>query len=280
MNWIKNHLIVLISIIILLIPGCFEPVEVPEADAPPTDGSDSGIVLDGSHQNPAWSPDGVQMVFTLYQNGYDDSPADLYILDTDTDTVRLLTGDDFWNVNWIGSAWNDTTNRIVFSSTQDDHDDVFSISDSGSTGDEFQLTNRASLAINPSFSSNGDYIVFESYTSDSDPHGAIVKVDVDGDKIFKTLTDTAFDCRKPNWALVGDLILYQKYESKQWDIWVMDTDGINDRKVTSDSGNKIDGSWSPDGKHIVYASDEGDLDYPNIFTISVEGGELGANTDD
>lgn len=72
MNWIKNHLIVFLSITILLIFGCFEPVEVPEADAPPTEGSEAEIDLDGRHQNPAWSSDGIQMVFILYHNGYGD----------------------------------------------------------------------------------------------------------------------------------------------------------------------------------------------------------------
>ena len=86
------------------------------------------------------------------------------------------------------------------------------------------------------------------------------------------LTIASDDCRQPNWSPAGNLILYQRQVSGQWDIWVMNTDGSNKTQITSGTGDKTDASFSPDGQWIVYSSDEMGLDYANLFIISITGG--------
>ena len=52
----------------------------------------------------------------------------------------------------------------------------------------------------------------------------------------------------------------------------MGPDGGDPQQITAGPGDKTDASFSPDGRWIVYSSDEGDLAYANLFIIPVTGG--------
>jgi hypothetical protein len=56
------------------------------------------IALGGSLQNPAWSPDGTKIAFTRFRNGYNKAPADVWILDLTSSTVRVTVADGASNV--------------------------------------------------------------------------------------------------------------------------------------------------------------------------------------
>lgn len=232
------------------------------------------VSASGSIQNPAWSPDSTKILFTSFRNGYNKEPADLLIINPGTLSVSTLVAEGSGNINLPGSSWNPATNKIVFASTRDPHDEIYIIDDNGKTGDEIRITDRSDkVAYEPTFSPDGDWVVFESHLLDVEGYGVITKYKVDGSLSYQPLTDETDDCRQPNWSPAGDLILYQKFFEGQWDIWVMDSAGSNKKRVTSGTGDKTDASFSPVGQWIVYSSDEGDLDFANLFIIPVAGGE-------
>ncbi|MFC1849846.1 hypothetical protein ACFL27_06520 [candidate division CSSED10-310 bacterium] len=227
----------------------------------------------GSLQNGAWSPDSDALVFTRFRNGYNMEPADLFIIDLASNSVRTLVSDGSGNVNLPGSCWHSSSESIIFSSSREPHDEIYLIDDGGSTGDEDQITDRADyVAYEPSFSPDGLWVVFESHPVDVEDQGVITKFRIDGSGSYIALTEANDDCRQPNWAPAGNLICYQKLSDGSWNIWVMNTDGSNKKKVTSGAGDKTDASFSPDGQWIVYSSDENELAYANLFIISVSGG--------
>ncbi len=238
------------------------------------------VSITGSLQNGAWSPEGDEVVFTRFRKGYNKGPADLYVCDLDGDGLRTLVADGSGNVSLPGSAWNAQTGLIVFSSSREPHDEIFVIPADGAPGDEQAVTSRdAFMAYEPSFSPDGQWVVFESHPLDVEGHGVITKSRVDGTEGYFALTGESDDCRQPNWSPAGDLILYQRYQQGRWDIWTCDTDGADHRRVTSGEWDDTDASFSPDGQHIVYSSNEGNLEFANIFVIPVGGGPAVRVTD-
>ncbi len=231
------------------------------------------IPVDGSLQNPVWSPDSNSLLFTRFRDGYNAEPADLFVVDLGSSSTRVLISDGSGNVNLPGSSWNPLTRRIVFSSSREPHDEIYLLDDYGSPGDEVKITDRTNrVAYEPSLSPDGQWIVFESHKLDAEDNGTIVKYKIDGTMPYQNLTNSDEDCRQPNWSPTGDKILYQKLSAGQWDIWIMNNDGANRQRVTSGSGDKTDVSFSPDGQWIVYSSNQFGLEFSNLFIIPVSRG--------
>ena len=232
------------------------------------------ISVEGSLQNPAWSPDGNSLLFTRFRDGYNAGPADLFVVELGPSDLRALISDGSENVNLPGSSWSPLAGTIVFSSSREPHDEIYLVDDYGSPGDEVQITDRANMvAYEPSFSPDGQWVVFESHELDVEDNGIIVKYGIDGTMPYQDLTNPDEDSRQPNWSPAGDRMLYQKFSDGQWDIWTMNSDGTNHQKVTRGSGDKTDASFSPDGQWIVYSSNELGLEFANLFVIPESGGK-------
>jgi TolB protein len=238
------------------------------------------LPLQGSLQNPAWAPDSAALLFTRFHSGYNndlagedqDGAADLFLVELASGATRTLVADGFANINLPGSAWNAATGRIVFSSTSPGHDEIFTLSPGGDPASLEQITYREDLvAYEPSFSPDGRWIVFESHPDLEGSKGVIVKYSLATGE-HQTLTPADQDCRQPNWSPAGDWIVYQKLEAGQWDVWVASPDGAQHSQVTAGPGDKTDASFSPDGRWIVYSADSPEIEYANLFIISISGG--------
>lgn len=261
-------------VLLSFLSGCGSSPEDPGQNVERNDSAYRvSITESGSLQNPAWSPDGGSILFTCFSAGYNSEPADLVVIDLADNSVRTLVSDGTGNINLPGSAWNQSTGKIVFSSSRDPHDEIYMIDENGSPGGETKVTERSDqVAYEPSFSPDGQWIVFESHLIDVENDGVITKYKIDGSESYDALTNASDDCRQPNWSPAGDLILYQRFAAGHWDIWVMNTDGSNQIQITDGAGDKTDASFSPDGQWIVYSSDEDGLDSANLFIVPVAGG--------
>ncbi|MBN1439354.1 MAG: PD40 domain-containing protein [Anaerolineales bacterium] len=232
------------------------------------------IPVEGSLQNPAWSPEGVRLMFTRFSGGYNRGPADILIYDLRDHSLRVLVSDGSDNVNLPGSAWNAATSRIVFSSSREPHDEIYWIAEDGGPGEEIRITDRADrMAYEPSLSPDGVRVVFESHRLDAEDNGVITVFAVDGSDPYRALTDPQEDCRQPNWSPAGGRIVYQRFDGTQWDLWVVNADGSDRRRITGGDGDKTDASFSPDGEWIVFSVEEPDGGSVNLFVISVSGGD-------
>ena len=61
-------------------------------------------------------------------------------------------------------------------------------------------------------------------------------------------------------------------DGHSWEIYVMDDDGGNPRRLTNSPEDEWGPSWSPDGKRIVYSSGDGDWFKVDIYVMDDDGG--------
>ena len=255
------------------------PVVHPEGAESPSESLD--IPIEGSLQNPAWSPDGGEVLFTRFNDGYNEGSADLLIYDLDSERVRTLVSDGSANINLPGSSWNGVTGQVVFSSDAEPHDEIYAIDAAGNGGDETRITDRSDeVAYEPSLSPDGQRLVFESHRLDVEGNGVIVKSPMDGSGPYLELTAPGEDCRQPNWSPRGGHIVYQKLDGGQWHLWLMDEDGGSRRQLTSGKGDETDASFSLDGKWLVFSYDGPETESAQLRVISVDGGEAELLTGD
>jgi TolB protein len=254
-------------------PSAGAPAERPDGAVRVTDPPPGA-----SDQNPAFAPDGARLLFTRFEEGYNDGPAGLFLLDPATGAVdRLTPRADRDDVNLPGAAWNAAADRIAFASDREETDEVWTIAADG--GDPIRVTHgtMGGPSREPSFAPDGEWIVFEAHSPESEEQGSIWKARRDGTGLTR-LTDGpggGTDDRQPNWSPRGDRILFQRRAAggDDWDLYVVAPDGHDVAAVTPGPAGDTDASWSPDGAWIVYSSDAGGSEEPSLFLVPGAGGE-------
>ena len=117
-----------------------------------------------------------------------------------------------------------------------------------------------------------------AFTSERDGNREIYVMDADGDKPRK-LTDSPLVDWDPSWSPDGRHIAFTANgRPGDWgarggdlEIYMMEANGSNPRKLTNNLRQDTDPAWSPDGKHIAYAST---IDRNNeIYVMDVDGGK-------
>ncbi|MCQ8770574.1 PD40 domain-containing protein [Streptomyces telluris] len=254
-----------------------------------------------SAQNPAFSPDGASVLFTLFAGGYNEGAAALRVLSlrdgAQSRPGTLLDESDRAAVNLPGSSWHPSAGVAFASDRAGGRDEVWVMPPGGRPS---RVTEHGgdSGYLEPSFSPDGAWIVFqesrESGTEKKEKEkekesaepaepadgggalGSLWKVRRDGSGRTRLLDGpaTGTDNRQPNWSPKGDRLVFQRRErgSHDWALYVMNADGSGLRRLTGGPGEHTDPSWSPDGRQVVFSSTAGGLEVPQIFAIPADGG--------
>jgi len=118
---------------------------------------------------------------------------------------------------------------------------------------------------------DGDYAVY-GMNADGSHQGRLT--DEHGDT--STPSGTAFQI-DPEFSPDGATIAFASGRSGTFDIYVMDADGSNTRRLTTTRGGQSEPTWSPDGAQIAFQSDH---DGDHIYVMTKQGTDMRRVTND
>lgn len=228
------------------------------------DGSDNRLFpLDGVSE-PALrrTEDGYQIAFRAWSEPT--SPRSLLSSNLDGERPGLIGG--FWED--AQPDWSPTENRIIFASQRegDRRWRLYTI-----WGDGTAEVNLRREGKSPTFAPDGHRFAFESCDDTGNRCGLwVANLDNSEHGSAPFLEDPS--AQAPDWSPVGEEIAYMANPDDNWDLYLVDSDGSNVRRLTTDPA--IDGlpAWSPDGEWLAFLSDRGGN--WGIWLLHVASGEV------
>lgn len=141
---------------------------------------------------------------------------------------------------------------------------LYSIEDESST----RLTNSPDIDDMATWSPDDKKIAFRREIT----RGGDIMIYDRTDQTIINLTDVpgvSIEDRQPAWSPDGSEIVYSSTESGRMNIWLMNTDGSNQRQIRFTEQYDTEAAWSPDGKKIIYRTNyEGGFDFTVYNTES------------
>ena len=203
-----------------------------------------------------------------FSSNREDGSYDIYVIDAAGGNLRRLTNNR--GLNWFPS-WSSNGKRIAFQSNKDGNNDIYVIDAAG--GNQRNLSNNLGDDRCPSWSPDGERIVFASA-------GEIYVMDADGgNQQNLTNSDDSRDIT-PSWSLDGKQIAFGARRDGHFktnhgitsEIYVMNADGGNQRRLTNNRHHEIYPAWSPHGKQIAFVSyKDADFQSADIYMIDADG---------
>jgi TolB protein len=183
---------------------------------------------------------------------------DLYIMDYDGRNIKRLTSH---RSLLLSPHCSSDGTKIVFSSDKVWSQDIYVLSLVPRI-EERRLTHALRLDQSPEWSQDGSKIAYSE-------NGDIFVSNPDGSSAINLTHSPAIDV-SPTWSPDGRLIAFVSNRSGVPQIYVMNSDGSNVRRITLGAYD-TDPSWSPNFgiNRIVFVRVEGSE--ANIFTISPDG---------
>jgi Tol biopolymer transport system component len=257
---------------------------------------------------PTWSPDGKQIVFSVYYDNSQSNPTKIYI--TDLSGTHQLSIATFGNSDSAFPKWSPDGKRIAFTSNSDGLTEIYLMGADGlnqsqiTQGDDVNPKNNYDVQWSP----DGKYLGFVSegvhdittasidvIQPDGSNHRSIIlnpksqqtfSWSPDGKEIAYVSTHDKLcvanldnkithcfsnigNCLGPTWSPDGTHIAISAKVGKGYDIYNVDVQSGNlDRLTNSDGSDSLNVQWSPDGTRLVYIVDQ-DNYKPSVYTIDL-----------
>jgi Tol biopolymer transport system component len=188
----------------------------------------------------------------------DDKKYDIYKMTSDGKNQHRLTdtGDNFQ------PSWSPDRGRIVFGSGRDGNAELYVMNADGSN--VRRLTNNTMRDIDPMWSPDGQFIVFSSERDDE--KFEIYTMRPDGNDVRRLTFNTVYD-GYPAWSPDSKRLAFITSGQSSNAVFVMDSDGKNQKAIPGTDISPLSPSWSSDGRWIAYSS----AFNPGLFITDLEG---------
>jgi len=197
--------------------------------------SDRSIAL-----SPCWSPQGDKVVYTSYRAG---SPM-IYLRDLKSGGDQRISSRKGLN---IGAAWSPDGQRLAVTLSYKDNPDIYLVDLKGNIIK--QLTDHWGIDVSASFSPDGTKI---AYVSNRSGNPQIYIKDLQNGRDERLTYEGKYNT-SPHWSS-RDRIVFSGMDEGLFNIFSINADGSDLRKLTEESQNNEDPCWSPDGRYIVFSS--------------------------
>jgi TolB protein len=232
------------------------------------DGSDSRRATANRSINnfPGWSPDGDAIVYTSYRQG--NRPLVFLSSRGARRPGRLLTSD---GRSQYRAVFDPRGNQLAIVVANGGSPEIYAVGDDGRN--LRRLTNSPAIEVSPAWSPDGTQMAF---VSDRTGAPQIYLMGTDGSGVRRLTFDGAYNTN-PSWSPDGRWIAYETRVGGQLDIWLIDpegkvnvplvtnarhivfsstrrgradlyaidSDGSNLRRLTGDAGNNTAPAWGP-----------------------------------
>jgi len=219
---------------LVLLGGCDTTVAPP---APPD--------VQNVDRTPAWSPDGRFIAYFHDARPTTDTTdvTGLYVLDLEADSTWLITEGFAASPDWRPDG-----ERIAFAAG-----DIFAIRPDGS---DIRRVTEFGDSFFPSWSPDGSQLAFDTSYRDENGANVVWLMDPDGGNLKDISERGVGEWRNPDWSPDGHHLVHLRFLDNTFgeEVFVMDSTGLNGRRLTENERNDRSPSWSPDGEWIAWSS--------------------------
>ena len=188
---------------------------------------------------PAFSPEGIEVVYTSRRDGNNE----IYIMDSSGASPQRLTNDPSDN---FAPVWSPDGTQIAFLSDRDNATGIYSIYLMKVNGSDVKrLTNDNGNDndndYTPAWSPDGKQIVFRSVQNGQSD---IYIIGADGSGLVNLTNNPAEDW-SPSWSPDGKWIAFQSNRDGNWEIYRMKADGTEPVNLTNNPADDQGPYWKP-----------------------------------